>query len=146
MNSIAKSNYTHLKVRSLEVLQLRLRNSAGKNGADGRPDSTNGHALAAPKILPHWNALRRELIVGGQVVKRFRVPAPNQEAVLTAFEEEGWPQRVYDPLSPNGDTDTKNRLHETIKALNGHRLARIIRFRGDGTGEGVCWELTDGWQ
>ena len=116
MNSIAKSNYTHLKVRSLEVLQLRLRNSAGKNGADGRPDSTNGHALAAPKILPHWNALRRELIVGGQVVKRFRVPAPNQEAVLTAFEEEGWPQRVYDPLSPNGDTDTKNRLHQTIKA------------------------------
>jgi hypothetical protein len=97
------------------------------------------------RIVPQWDAMRRELIVGGQVVKRFRVPARNQEAVLVAFEEEGWPHRVYDPLSPDGDTDTKQRLRETIKALNGHRLARIIRFRGDGTGEGVCWELADGW-
>ena len=88
--------------------------------------------------------MRRELIVGGQVVKRFRQPASNQEAVLAAFEEEGWPHRVYDPLPLKEDLDAKQRLHETIKSLNGHRRARIMRFFGDGTGEGVCWELAEG--
>ena len=80
------------------------------------------------------------------MVKCFRVPAPNQEMVLTAFEEEGWPYRVYDPLPPEEGKDAKQRLHETIKALNGHRLARIIRFHGDGTGEGVFWELVHDWR
>ena len=123
------------------------RGKTGGNGkSGGRARSNNGQAKAAGKIVPHWNAMGRELIVGGQTVKRFRVPAPNQEAILSAFEEEGWPQRVYDPLPPNGETDPKYRLHETIKALNGHRLARIIRFGGDGTGEGVYWEFTDGWR
>ena len=29
----------------------------------------------------------------------------------------------------------------TIKWLNRHQEHRLIRFLGDGTGEGVCWEL-----
>jgi hypothetical protein len=110
------------------------------SGADKGPSSQGSH------LRPHWNAMRRELLVGGQVVKRFRVPAPNQEAVLAAFEEEGWPHRVYDPLPPEDEKDAKRRLHETIKRLNRHRLARIIRFHGDGTGEGVLWELVLDWR
>jgi hypothetical protein len=91
-------------------------------------------------LTPRWDPARRELIVDGQLVKRFRVPAPNQEAVLAAFEEEGWPSRVFDPLSPKDDVEPKRRLQETIKALNCSRLARVIRFCGDGTGQGILWE------
>ncbi len=98
-----------------------------------------------PQPIPRWDMVRRELAVDGQVVKRFRLPAPNQEAVLAAFEEEGWPLRIFDPLPPQGDVNPKRRLHETIKSLNQHRLARLIRFRGDGTGEGVFWELVTDW-
>ncbi len=96
----------------------------------------------AAQDAPRWDGLRRELLVDGQVVKRFRVPAPNQIAVLAAFQEEGGPPQVFDPLPPEGDQNPKRRLQETIKALNGHRLAPIIRFRGDGTGQGVLWEWT----
>jgi len=56
----------------------------------------------------------------------------------------GWPHRIDDPLSPLGDIEPKCRLHDTIKRLNRHHKDRIIHFRGDGTGEGVCWEYVIG--
>ena len=90
--------------------------------------------------MPQWDAEYRMLCVGQCVIKEYRVPSPNQEAILAAFEEEGWPHRIDDPLSPHGDTDPKTRLHDTIKRLNRHHKDRLIRFRGDGTGEGVFWE------
>ena len=118
---------------------MNLRRTAAnlKSGTSGRPSNS---FAAATQLVPHWNAARRELVVDGQVVKRFRLPAPNQEAVLAAFQEEGWPPRVFDPLPPQEGLQPKRRLHETIKTLNGHRLARIIRFCGDGTGQGVLWQ------
>src|SRR5262249_18025344 len=53
----------------------------------------------APGRTPFWDEARRELRFGACVVKRFRQPAPSQEAVLTAFAEEGWPPHIDDPLS-----------------------------------------------
>ncbi len=82
------------------------------------------------------------LYVGEQVVKQYRVPSPTQEAVLNAFEEEGWPTRIDDPLRPKPDQDAKRHLHETIRRLNRNRRAKLIHFSGDGTGAGVLWELT----
>ena len=38
-----------------------------------------------------------------EIVKRYRVPAPNQELILAAFEEEGWPQLIDDPLPPQDE-------------------------------------------
>ena len=74
------------------------------------------------------------------MVKRFRVPAENQEAVLSAFQEEGWPFCVDDPLPPMHDIVLKERLKFTIRRLNaGHKRA-AFDFFGDGTGEAVCWE------
>lgn len=92
---------------------------------------------------PRWDKQRRELRVGGSVVKRFRNRSPNQEAILTAFEEESWPRRIDDPLRPQAEMDSKCRLHDTIKCLNRHHLDRAILFHGDGTGQGVCWEYSD---
>jgi len=102
----------------------------------------NGTAVEANKlVMPRWDRDRHELRVAGQLVKQFRLPSPNQEKLLTAFQEENWPVRIDDPLPPNKKLDTKQRLHDTIKNLNRHQKQRLIRFMGDGTGQGVRWEV-----
>ena len=70
--------------------------------------------------------------------------SPNQEAVLEVFQEEGWPRRIDDPLPPLAEQDPKYRLHFTIRRLNQSQEHCLIRFFGDGTGEGVCWEFVEG--
>jgi len=64
-----------------------------------------------------------------------------QEVILMAFEEEHWPPRIDDPLPVHPDLIPKRRLHDTIKSLNRNQKTCLIRFRGDGTGEGIRWEL-----
>lgn len=90
---------------------------------------------------PKWHSERHELFVGKQVVKRFRWFAPNQETILEVFEEEGWPARIDDPLPHAGSLSPKRRLSDTIKCLNRNQHTDLLRFRGDGTGEGVLWDL-----
>ena len=88
---------------------------------------------------PNWDRETRTFMVGGLLVKRFRVPSPNQEAVLDAFQEEGWPRSVDDPLSPVPDQQPKRRLarhdqmfeHESGESSNSlpgrrHRSAGIL--------------------
>ena len=55
--------------------------------------------------IPKWLSDRRELRLGDLVVKTFKQPAPNQEIILAAFEEEKWPVRIDDPLPPHGEQD-----------------------------------------
>jgi hypothetical protein len=59
--------------------------------------------------------------------------------ILKAFQEEGWPVRIDDPLPFQKGIDSKSRLRDTVKALN--RSQQVLRFHLDGTGEGVRWEL-----
>ncbi|WP_145168868.1 hypothetical protein [Rubripirellula lacrimiformis] len=93
--------------------------------------------------VPIWEAERRELRFDGAVVKHFKWVAVNQQAILDAFEEDGWPPRIDDPLPPNAEQDSKRRLADTIKCLNRKQRYAVIHFRGDGTGEGVIWEIVD---
>ena len=90
---------------------------------------------------PCWNRARRELCVYGKLVKRYRVPARNQQAILGAFEEDGWPDRIDDPLPVNRDIDPRTRLHDAVNRLNSCQTNRLLRFRGNGAGTGVSWEL-----
>jgi len=89
---------------------------------------------------PKWDGDRRQIRFDGRIVKEFKLPSPNQEAVLMAFEEEGWPARMDDPLAPTANLDPRRRLHDTIKALNRNQKENLLRFMGDGTGEGIRWE------
>lgn len=100
---------------------------------------SNGRSTPAP-LLPHWDRDRRELWLGKKLVKQFRLPSRNQETILAAFEEEGWPSSIDDPLPPQPEQDAKRRLHETIRSLNRHQKHRLLRFQGDGTGQRVMWE------
>ena len=89
---------------------------------------------------PRWDIARRELRYLDKLVKRYRVPALNQERILSAFEEEGWPPCIDDPLVPVAEMDAKRRLQATIKSLNRNRIKALITFRGNGNGDRVCWE------
>lgn len=93
--------------------------------------------------VPQWDADRRELRFNGAVVKHFKWVAANQQAILCAFEEDGWPPRIDDPLPPQQEQDSKRRLADTIKCLNRKQCYAVIHFRGDGTGEGVIWDVVD---
>jgi hypothetical protein len=97
--------------------------------------------IQASETLPHWDPDRQELTYHRHIVKRFKLPSCNQVAILAAFEEEGWPSRILDPLSPRGEQDPKRRLQDTIKGLNRAQRIQLIRFEGDGKGEGVLWSL-----
>ena len=92
-------------------------------------------------VVPDWDASGRKLFVGGQLVKRYKWPAVNQETVLNVFQEEGWPERIDDPLAPHPQQDPKRRLADTIKCLNRRQATPLVHFRGDGTGQGIIWEL-----
>jgi hypothetical protein len=84
------------------------------------------------------------MLAQDQVAVNCRIMAPeaNQETVLMAFEEDGWPPRIDDPLPPLPQLDPRRRLHDTIKALNRKQKSLLLRFMGDGSGEGIRWEFT----
>jgi hypothetical protein len=91
-------------------------------------------------VSPEWDKTLRELSVGKVLIKRFKVPSPNQELILDAFQEEGWPVCIDDPLPPVPELDSKQRLHDTIDRLNRSQINRRLRFRGNGNGRGIRWE------
>lgn len=101
-------------------------------------------ALPGNYLLPSWDAAGRRLWLGEQLIKEFRQPAPNQTTLLDVFQEQGWARAHIDdplPLTQGEDEqDARRRLHETIKNLNRGLLLGTLRFRGDGTGQGVIWE------
>jgi len=97
--------------------------------------------LSSRQLHPHWSADRRELWLADELVKRFTRPAPNLELILSGFQELDWPQQMDDPLPPLSAVDQKERLHDSIKRLNRCQLPAQIKFRGDGSGCGIRWEL-----
>jgi hypothetical protein len=105
------------------------------------------HALAKDLLrrppsqpeTPTHDPSARELRVGALLVKRFRQPASSQELILLAFQEQGWPPAIDDPLSPKPGLSSKKHLHDTIQNLNRHQQHALIHFCGDGTGRRIRW-------
>jgi hypothetical protein len=96
---------------------------------------------AAEPPTPKWDRDRKELRVGSAVVKRFKLDANDQEAVLAAFEEEAWAVRIDNPLAPAGEKSSQRRLQEALESLNRTQKGPHFRFTEDGNGEGVRWEF-----
>jgi len=90
--------------------------------------------VAVPPLKPHWvkTLPEHQLLLGSRVMKRVRPLARNVIRVFDAFEEEGWPQHIDDPTDPG-------KLHETLRSINGGLEG--LRFRADGTGKGILWEV-----
>lgn len=95
----------------------------------------------APRRAPVWDADRRELRDGQTVMKKYRQRAGNQVIILAAFQEQGWPTRIDDPLPGKGDADPTQRLRQTLSDLNKAQKNRPMRihFEPDGTGQAIIW-------
>lgn len=135
-----------LPKRSCFVITAKGREAASEYGSNENEGAAKaaGEPTAVPCSLakvPYWDGQARQLRWQGYLIKEFRRPAVNQERVLTALEEEGWPKQIDDPLPPTPGIDPKARLHDTIKSLNRHRLSRFVCFRGDGRGMGIGWMI-----
>ncbi|BBO35583.1 hypothetical protein [Lacipirellula parvula] len=134
------------KQRNADSVNVFSKNLVAKSR---RPFAEDDGQAAGPSLTtpqPHiiqWDTNSRQLHMNGKLVKRFKWPAANQEALLNAFQEEHWPQRIDDPLPPQTDQDPKRRLADTIKCLNRKQINRLLQFHGDGTGEGVIWEVIE---
>jgi hypothetical protein len=95
-------------------------------------DASNTSMVAT--CTPRWDnsCSSYTLYLGTRIARRVVPRASNVIKVLDAFEEEKWPERIDDP------TDA-GKLHETLRSLN--QGLQGMRFRADGTGQGICWML-----
>jgi len=75
----------------------------------------------------------------GRVVKQLSYPSPDAELLLAAFEEQGWPQYIDDPLPPAKGRHRKRRLRNLIYNFNRRLDFPLIRLCGNGFGTGVGW-------
>lgn len=92
---------------------------------------------AAPADVPSFHVATRQLTFRGVVAKRLRRDAKNLLPALEAFELEGWPEWIADPL-PRGEVDVRDRLYNTVKRLNRH-FAGMLCFECDGESSGILW-------
>ena len=76
----------------------------------------------AAEERPRFDHETGELWFAGQCIRSRKRPAPNQVLILEAFEEEGWPPQIDDPL-PGGCDDPRARLHDGLRQLNASRVA-----------------------
>ena len=113
----------------------------GNEVPPGENPGTNGKPAAETRIKPRWDAARRALSLGNRTIKQFHVPAPNQEQVLSAFEDDGWPESIDDPLADEFDIEPKTRLNNVVYRLNNKQRAALIRFHVNGQGRSVHWSL-----
>lgn len=102
------------------------------------PDKFN--TAKGPEDRPFYDAMVQELWFKDKLIKQFRVPAPNQICILTAFEEEGWPQKIFDPLPADHQVASRKR-QDTLNNLNRRHVTEgLLKFVGDGTGEAIIWK------
>lgn len=113
-----------------------------RSGPDTAPDDGSmAKHRKTRAVRPTWDVDRRELRLGGVVLKRFRRAADNQMLVLDVFQEEGWPHQIDDPLPRDGDVDPKARLKETVKSLNEQIKDHAIIFGVSHHGERATWHF-----
>jgi hypothetical protein len=87
---------------------------------------------------PHWDKRAGELRFRGAVVRRVPKVARSRNIVpiLDAFEEDGWPPEIDDPLTSGGRDDRRRRAVET---LNNRMLKPWMWFECNGDGTGFRW-------
>lgn len=88
---------------------------------------------------PLWNAKERELRFRGKALKQWHRSAPRSECLLAAFEAEGWPESIPNPLPPPVNGRRKTQLNSALRNLN--RDLPLIHFCSEQYGTRVSWRL-----
>ncbi len=108
-------------------------------------DASQSRLCRQETVTPFWNSQTAELWLGDRLIKQFRQPAQLQRLILSCFQEDDWTRRIDDPLPPGVGRDgvpmdSKRRLRDLVSSLNAnHVTSGLLRFRSDGTGEGIVW-------
>jgi hypothetical protein len=92
---------------------------------------------ATPRERPRWERKTGTLFLGDGKVRMVRASATNVVAILDSFEGENWLTHIKSPFDPLAITT----FHNTLRTLN--TGLKGMRFRADGTGAGIVWELTE---
>jgi hypothetical protein len=82
---------------------------------------------------PKWESETNTLYFRGEVCKKVvNVSQAKYTQILSAFEEEGWPANIMDPME-------FGKRWEALRSLN--KGMKHIEFFADGTGEGIGWRV-----
>ncbi len=100
------------------IVSLRHLVELGWGDEDVGCAAPDGAACPDGADKPYFDEDTFELSVRGEVVYTFASQASNQIAVLKAFQAQGWPREILDPLGNAADVDFVRRLHNTRHALN----------------------------
>lgn len=121
------------------------------------PDASRNRTLrephrkraVAPKARPRrqatspaWDGEAHTLTWRGTVLKHFRAAAPLQEAILTAFQDAGWPPCIRVESIAVPALQRKLHLRYTISNLN-RGLEPWLRFGLEGGGPRIYWRVGD---
>jgi hypothetical protein len=120
----------------IERLLAEQRKRGSASAAGDAPPLPTSEAKSTPTgpAKPHWDGALARLTFRDIVCADYGSKhAPRQERILTAFQEQNWPEKINDPL-PVG------KLPMTLYALNQKLGNAPLRFSSDGTGKGIVWQ------
>lgn len=95
---------------------------------------------AAGIDVPFWDRRKRRLYFRSELVKAFTSPASHQEMILSAFQEQGWPEAVVNPLPGASEDERHLRLERAVRRLNGRQRSQLLAFHVCAAGTNVSWE------
>lgn len=121
---LLKHECTPPECESFEILEYGY----SKTGQNEEPES----GVDNPRERPSWDRELSVLMYRNKLVRKVRPIAVRVVTLLDVFEEDGWPQRVDNPFPDD------QKMREAIASLN--RNLTAIRFKADGSGEGILWE------
>jgi hypothetical protein len=88
---------------------------------------------------PRWDPQKRQLWYGTVLVKQLKRLAPDQQLVLEAFQQAGWPEAISNPLAGETDAERRGRLRHVVKRLNRRRASDVLWFELARGGRGLRW-------
>jgi len=101
-----------------------------------------GRACGGREIAaPHWDRRMRTLYLGDRI--REALPGAGREPGGGAVGIRGGRMGAGNrrPVAPTAETCPGMRLRDTIRRLNANQSTHLLRFRGDGTGRRILWEM-----
>ncbi len=109
------------------------------------PNSPDAHSPRLRSITsnePVWDHAEGDLWFRGQLVRHFRKAVSLQRTLLDAFQKQGSPESLPDPLLQAGERGVRFRcrLHDTVKYLNRGQMTPFLQFFLADGGHAVGWK------
>ena len=129
-----------LVIQRLGMVVLTERGAAVARGRGDPGQGLPAPHVAGALIVPFYDVAQRILWYAGRLVKRLRQQADVQEIVLRAFQRQGWPRALKNPLPKGSTIPMEARLHAVVRRLMNAQKEARIRFFRNGTKCMICWE------